>query len=190
MDYSQAEFDAVLIFQDYIARGHFLPAEDFIKERLQKHPDSILLNLHYAKYLKEVKRQTEEAILRLERIRVPSGDDEQVLRLLMAYNVALEYPNFEQAHSYAKELEDVAKDNLQVKWELAQFYVAWSTALKVRRELDSLKDILRQQKYKELADIAIKFLKETPLNTHEWHHLLAQSYYNKWDYDSALQHTG
>ena len=188
MDYSQEEFDAILVFQDYIAQGHYLPAEDFIRERLKKHPGSVLLNLHYAKYLKEIKRQTLDAIERLEHIRVASGNDQQVLRLLMAYYTALDFPNFEQAHSYARELEDLAAGSAQVKFELAQFYVAWSTAVKMKFELDPLKEMLRQQKYKELADVAIKLLKEVPRDRHEWHHLLAQSYYNEWDYDHALRH--
>jgi hypothetical protein len=55
-------------------------------------------------------------------------------------------------------------------------------------ELDPLKEMLRQQKYKELADTAITLLKDIALGTHEWHHLLAQSYYNKWDYEPALRH--
>src|SRR5262249_4901448 len=48
MDYSQEEFDAALIFQDYTAQGHYVLAEDFIKEQLKQRPGSVLLNLHYA----------------------------------------------------------------------------------------------------------------------------------------------
>jgi hypothetical protein len=58
----------------------------------------------------------------------------------------------------------------------------------MKMELDPLKEMLRQQKYKELADTAITLLKGVDLGTHEWHHLLAQSYYNRWDYKSALRH--
>jgi Cdc6-like AAA superfamily ATPase len=186
MDYSQEEFDALLIFQDYVAQGHYASAEDFIRERLKAYPGSLLLSLHYAKYLKEVKHRTPDAIERLEAIRVPSGNDPQVLRLLMAYYAALS--NFAQAHTYARELEEAAVDSVQIRFELAQFYVAWSTAIKIKFELDPLKEILRQQQYKELADSAIKLLRDSPQGKHEWHHLLAQSYYNKWDYDLALWH--
>jgi GTPase SAR1 family protein len=187
MDYSQEEADVILVFQDYIAQGHYVLAEDFIKERLHAHPNSPLFNLHYAKYLNEIKRRPGEAIERLEIIREQSGNDPQVLRLLMAYNTALEFPNFEQAHSFARELEEFATGNVQIKFELAQFYVAWSTAVKMKQELDPLKEMLRQQKYKELADEAIKLLNDSPQETHEWHYLMARSYYNKWDYDSALR---
>lgn len=188
MDYTQAEFDAVLAFEDYLSQGHYLLAENFMSERLKERPGSLLLNLHYAKYLKEIKRRTQDAIERLEAILVASGYDQQVLRPLMAYYTALEIPNFEQAHSYARELEGVSEQNTEIKAELAQFYVAWSTALKMKVELDPLKEMVRQQKYKELANTAITLLKSIHLGTHEWHHLLAQSYYNRWDYQSALLH--
>ncbi len=186
MDYTQAEFNAVLDFEDYISQGHYLLAENFISERLKEFPESLLISLHYAKYLKEIKRRTPEAIERLEAILVPSRYDQQVLRLLMAYYTALEIPNFEQAHSYARELEDASVQSNGIKAELAQFYAAWSTALKMKMELDPLKEMLRQQKYKELADTAIVLLKDTNLGTHDWYHLLAQCYFNQWDYESAL----
>ncbi len=188
MDYTQAEFDAVLTFEDYISQGHYLLAENFIAEQLRERPSSLLLNLRYAKYLKEIKRQTQEAIERLEAILVASGYDQQVLRLLMTYYIALEIPNFEQAHGYARELEAVSAQSKEIKAELAQFYVAWSTALKMKVELDPLKEMLRQQKYKELADTAITLLNSIASGTYEWHHLLAQSYYNRWDYGQALLH--
>lgn len=186
MDYSQEEFEAVLVFEDYISQGHYLLAENFITERLQDMPESILLNLHYSKYLKEIKRRTPDAIERLEAILEASGYDQQVLRLLMGYHTALEIPNYEQAHSYARELEDASANNKEIKFELAQFYVAWSTALKMKVELDPLKEMLRQQKYKELAETAIMLLKDINLSTHEWYYLLAQCYFNCWDYEKAL----
>ena len=58
MDYSREEFDALVLFNDYIAQEHYVLGEDYIIEVLKKHPvPSILLNLHYAKYLKEVKEK-------------------------------------------------------------------------------------------------------------------------------------
>jgi RNA-directed DNA polymerase len=186
MDYTQAEFDAVLVFDDYLSQGHYLLAENFISEELEESPKSILLNLHYSKYLKEVKRRTPEAIERLVAILELSGYDQQVLRLLMAYYIALEIPNYEQAHSYARELEDASIQNNEIKAELAQFYVAWSTALKMKVDFDPLKEMLRRQKYKELAETAINLLKNINQNTHEWYYLMAQSYFNCWDYELAL----
>ena len=165
-----------------------MPAEEFIQKRLIDHPKSVLLNYHYAKYLKEIKRQPDEAIQRLERVREASGNDPQVLRLLMIYHVASSFPQFEQAHMYATELEEIAEDNPNIKFELAQFYVAWSNAIKMNIELDPLKEMLRQQKYKELADTSIVLLRAVPRQTHEWHYLMAQAQFNRWDYDAARLH--
>jgi hypothetical protein len=188
MDYTQEEYNAYLTFRDYISQDHFLMAEDFIKERLKELPTSILLNLHYAQYLKQVKNRTIEAIELLEKIRLPSGNDQQVLRLLMEYNMALEIPNFEQAFAYARELEDIAGANKEIKKELARFYVTWSTSIKMKVELDPIKEMERQQKYKELAYAAVRHLNSIALGTPEWNYLLAQSYYNLWEYYKALRH--
>ena len=188
LDYTQKEYDAMLAFEDYISQGHYVLAENFINERLKEHPLSLLLNIHYAKYLREIKRRTEDAIERLEGILPRSGYDQQILRLLMAYNVSLEIPNFEQAHTYARELEGVAASNKEIKNELAQFYSSWSTVTKLKVELDPLREKVRQQSYKEHADTAIKLLKEINLGTHEWNYVLAQSYFNRGDNDSALRH--
>jgi RNA-directed DNA polymerase len=188
MDYTQVEFDAVLAFEDYISQGHYVLAENYINERLNESPSSLLLNLHYSKYLKEIKRRPEEAISRLEKILVRSGYDQQVLRLLMTYHIALEIPNFEQAHTYARELEDIAANSKEIKSDLAQFYLAWSTALKQKVELDPIKEMVREQKCKEFADSAIKFLKETASSSFEWNYLLTRGYYNRGDKDLALRH--
>jgi hypothetical protein len=187
MEYSKPEFDAAVLFLEYMAQNHYVAAEDFIRESLRKHPASLLLNLHYAKFLKEVKRRTEEAIDRLEAIRSRSGNDPYVLRLLIAYQVDLVYPNFEQAHSYARELEDLAVNNPLISMELARFYLAWSTAIKLRFESDPLKEMLRRQQYKELADETIRFLKTVQRHDYEWYYLMAHSYYNKWDYERAIR---
>ena len=48
--------------------------------------------------------------------------------------------------------------------------------------------MLRQQKYKELAAVAITLLNKLSQDAHEVHHLLAQSYYNSWEYTPALKH--
>jgi hypothetical protein len=188
LDYTQEEFAAALVLQDYVAQGHYLLAEDHMREELKRRPNSILLNLHFARYLHDVKRRTEDAIQLLERIRVPSGNDQQVLRLLMTYYSTLPIPNFEQAFTYAQELEDLANESKEIKLELARFYVHWSTAIKIKFEFDPIQEMLRQQKYKELAEHAIKLLKDLALDTPEWNQLQAQSHYNTWSYDSALQY--
>jgi RNA-directed DNA polymerase len=188
LDYTKAEYDALMTFEDYMSEGHYVLAENFMNDQLKENAGSLLLNLHYAKYLKEIKRRTEDAIERLEGILKPSNYDQQVLRLLMAYYAALEIPNYEQAHSYARELEGVAESSNEIKMELAQFYVQWSTATKLRKELDPLKEKVRQRDYKEWAQTAILILKDVHSKTHEWHFLMAQSYFNRGENDAALKH--
>ena len=186
MDYTTAESDALLVFDDYISQGHYALAENFITDQLQKQPNSLLLNMNYAKYLQEVKGRVEEAITRLEQILKPSGYDQQVLRLLMNYQIALDVPNYEQAYIYARELEELGQISNESKTELAEFYVSWSTSLKMKKDFDPIREMERQQKYKELADKAIKLLKDDVLDDHERDRLLAQSHYNLWDYEKAL----
>jgi hypothetical protein len=188
LDYTKEEFAAVLVLQEYVAQGHYLMAEDHMRAELKRRPDSIVLNLHYAKYLHDVKRSTEDAIELLEKIRVASGNDQQVLRLLMTYYSTLPIPNFEQANTYAQELAELAESSTDIELELARFYVHWSTSIKIKFEGDPIQEMLRQQKYKDLAQQAIKLLSDLRLHTSEWNQLLAQSYYNIWSYESALRH--
>jgi tetratricopeptide (TPR) repeat protein len=105
----------------------------------------------------------------------------------MNYNVRQPVANFEQAHRYAIELESVAAGEPAIIFELAQFYTEWSTAIKMKMEHDPLREGRRQQDYKEHADKAILLLKRIPENnTAEYYYLLAQTHYNKWDYNPAL----
>jgi hypothetical protein len=186
IDYNEEELKAFNIFREYLSNGFLAQAEDFIKERLKERPGSILFNLHYAKYLNEQKHQPQEAIKKLEGIRQKSGNAPEVLRLLMTFNTALEPPDFDQAHIYAKELEKYPLDDWEMMMDLAEFYTTWSTSLKLKIELDPIREMQRHQKYKELSDHAISLLKSKPDQaSHRWHYLLAQNHFNKWDYDSA-----
>ena len=189
IDYSRQEFEAATLFQEYISQKRYLLGDDFIREQLKIRPQSILLNLHYAKYLKEVKYKCAEAIDHLEEIRIASGNNQQVLQLLMDYHTALEFPNFEQGYIYARELEDVAAYNVQVRFELGKFYITWSTAIKKQGfDIDPTKEMLRKQHYKELAQTALKLLSESKQQSSNWHYLMAQCYFNLWDNDKALLH--
>jgi hypothetical protein len=186
IDYSAEEFECFVLFQQYLTNGQLAQAEDFIKERLKERPNSIMFNLHYAKYIKEQKRQPAEAIARLESIRKTSGNDPQVLRLLMMYNIALEPPNFDLGYIFAKELEKYDLNDADITMDIAEFYTEWATNLKMKLDLDPIKEMLRQQKYKELSDHAISLLESCRVkSSHKWHYLLAQCQFNKWDYDAA-----
>jgi len=70
----------------------------------------------------------------------------------------LEDPNYIQADIYARELADIATGNLQTDFELARFYGSLVNFGKLKFELDPNREALRQQRYKELADKAIKIL--------------------------------
>jgi hypothetical protein len=109
IDFSKEEFDISIVFQGYLSKESFIEADDFLKEKLLEKPNSILLNLRYAQFLSEHKRLVGDAIARLERIRLPSANAPEVLRLLMNYNVRLETPNFEQAGFYVKKLQEMRR---------------------------------------------------------------------------------
>jgi hypothetical protein len=55
-------------------------------------------------------------------------------------------------------------------------------------DLDPNRELLRQQRYKELADISIRYLSSLPNGSHEVSYLTAQCFLNKWDYEPAAQH--
>ncbi len=189
IDYNQEELDSVVVFQQYLADGRLAQAEDCMRDLLKKRPDSIFFNLHYARYLKEQKRRPVEAIARLEKIRESSGNDPQVLRLLMMYNIAIEPPGFDEAYIFAKELEKHPLNEEDIVMDLAQFYTEWATTLKLRIELDPIKEMLRKQKYKELSDHAISLLHKGAIEpSHRRSHLLAQCMFNKWDYGAAINY--
>jgi tetratricopeptide (TPR) repeat protein len=187
MDYSSEEYDASMDFRRYVAEGQFLVAEDFIRDLLISNPTSVLLNITYARYLKEKKGKVQEAIDRLEAVRIKSGHALEVLRLLMKYYSDLAPADYEHADVLASELEPASVTDMGIKFDLAEFYVRWSTSLKVKGELDPIKNMLRTQKYKELAEKAITLLEHTSVITYEKYYLLAAAYHNTWDYPQALK---
>jgi Cdc6-like AAA superfamily ATPase len=189
LDYSKEEENVVMIFDGYVANEEFVHADDFMKSKLKDKPNSILWNLHYAKFLRDVKRQLPEAIECLERIRERSNNHISILRLLTEYYVALDPPNFEQSHVYAKELEQRKNLDDETIMILANFYASWSTSLKQKGEMDPVKDIIRQHRYKDLAGISIDLLiniKEKN-RTHAWYYLLSRCQFNQWNNMKSLQ---
>jgi len=186
MDYTTEELGVLSIFDNYLLEQQYLEAEDFIKEHLKKKPESVLLNFHYAKYLKERKRKINAAIEILENIRKSANNHPTILRLLVSCYTSFEIPNYSGASAYVSELEKVIQDNEDLKIEIAEFYVKWSTHIKMNRELDPLKEVTRQQRYKDFADNAISILSTVKNKTHKICYLLAQSYFNKWDYKNAF----
>jgi hypothetical protein len=188
LDYSQQEFQAFSIFQKFLDDNDFLEAEDFIKEQLATRPNSIVLNLHYAKYLKEVRGDVISAIERLEAIRERSGNHPHVLQLLIEYYLAIEPQDFDKGYIYANELEQLQIIEDGARLAVAKFYTEWSTKIKARMAINRLDEGLRQERYKGLATRAITMLNGVSgERTHEWYFLLAQCQFNRWDNTSAMR---
>jgi GTPase SAR1 family protein len=189
-------FDAALdelkiarIFENYVTEKKWLLAEDFITERLTERPGSALLHYQYAHYLAERKREYEEALNILEKIREASGNHPKVLRLLVTCYMKLDIPKYESAESYAAALEDGTKDDSELLLLLAEFYTDWSSQVKSQRELDPLDEMVRQQRYKQLAERALSLLDLVPGQARDdrYYHLCARCYFNKWNYGKALK---
>jgi hypothetical protein len=186
MSYTTEEFNAIVIFNDYISANNLLLAEDFLKKELANNKYSVFLNYHYAKFLKERKNDLATAIDLLENVRLKSNNHQQIIQVLMTYLSSKDDPDFNQANIYAIELKNAKDEN--VLSDVAEFYVKWSTFIKMRTELDPIREMLRQQEYKEKADIAIDILKKIDGKEHKYYYLLAQCYYNKWEYDIAINY--
>ena len=189
IDFNKEEEEILIVFQRYLSQEEFVPADDFLKEKLRERPNSILLNLHYARFLYEQKRLVGDAIARLESIRLASSNSPEVLRLLMNYNVRLETPNFEQAIFYAKELQEDGFANDDVRLDTAEVLVQFGVSVKLKFDLDPIREMLRKQQYKELADTGSKILSGcSDKKSHRWNYLLAECYFLKWDYEPAKRH--
>jgi hypothetical protein len=118
---------------------------------------------------------------------VLSNNNPLVLRLLMSYYTALKEPDFERANIYATELQQSSLDDGETIYEVGAFHILWSTAIKMNMEIDPFREMDRQQRYKALATIGTGLLERAQRATPEYYHLLAQGYYNRWDYDRALR---
>ena len=180
LDYSDAELQLVGLYNNYLSEQNFLEAENFIKDQITKNPDSIVLKYYYARYQKNYKRDAINALKLLESIREKSRNHPEILMLLIECYVDLSIPNFEQASVYANELTGIEDEDLKIR--LAEFYVRWSTAMKMKRFDDPFEERARQSKYKDLAGHALSILQDVKSRTHHVYYLLAQSQFNIWDY--------
>lgn len=69
---------------------------------------------------------------------------------------------------------------------MAKVYVQWATDIKLIFDLDPIKELLRQQRCKELADEALAVLKScTVQNSHRWYYFMAEYHFLKWEYEDA-----
>jgi predicted Zn-dependent protease len=188
LNYNQTELGLVRLFEEYISHEDFLEAEDLIKKSVIEHPESFLLKYHHARYLIQYRNKLSEAIEILEEIRQPSGNHPNILRLLFKSYIDLSEPNYERAHMYAQELEKSEALEEDFLEELAEFYVRWSTAIKVSAvDIDPIKELLRQGSYKQHAEKALDILRKIHKQSANIYYLNAQSYFNLWKDDLAKQ---
>jgi len=185
LDYSEAELRLIGLYNNYLGEQNFLEAENFIIDQIKKNPESIILKYYYARYQKNHKGDVVGAIKLLESIREKSRNHPEILMLLVECYVELDIPNFEQASVYANELSNI--DDVALKIRLAEFYVRWSTSIKMKRCDDPFDERNRQSKYKDLASKALDILDKIEIRTHHIFYLIAQSYFNLWEYDDALR---
>ena len=185
-NYSKVEADLIEVFNNYLSQRNFLEAEKFIKDQIRDKQNSVILNYHYAKYLKERKHDIEQAITILESIREKSANNPKILILLIDCYSNQAIPNFDKAAIYADQIE-VLKIKADAKLELAKFYTHWSTSLKMKLAGDPFEEEQRQNRYKELAVRALDILEDITQRNHTIYYLMAQCHYNLWDNKSALR---
>jgi tetratricopeptide (TPR) repeat protein len=187
MDYSTEEVAVLSLFDGYLAAGQYLEAERFLEDEMQSKPQATMLRFHYAKYLKEQKQNAEEAIRLLEEILELGNDHPYVLRLLLSSYMSVELPEYERAHIYVQQLESLLLEDEDLRLQVGKFYIRWSIQIKMNRDInpDPIDEMLRQQKYKELAQKGLDTLKRIKGRTHEIYYFLAQGYFNLWDYENA-----
>ena len=63
----------------------------------------------------------------------------------MNYNVRLETPNFEQAGLYARKLQEDGFGSDDVRLDAAEVFIQWGTSLKIKFDLDPIKEMLRKR---------------------------------------------
>ncbi len=185
MDYSENEVQSIGIFNNYLSERNYLEAEGFIADQIKKNPESVVFKFYYARYLKNQKREITEAIKLLEFIIEKSRNHPEILITLIECYLAIEIPNFEKASIYAAKLENIDSESIRV--HLAEFYVRWSTSIKLNRYDDPFEERQRQNRYKDLASKALDILEKIHSKTHYIFYLFAQSHYNLWEYDDALR---
>lgn len=190
MDYTSEEQKIVEIFNKYLSDENYLEAEEFLKDQFKKSPQSLLLKFHYAKYLKEQKHEIHSAIDLLREIKKDHLKHPSILRLIISCYTSLDIPNYDKGKKYVNELKFFMHENDEIKIEIAEFYISWSTSIKLKGlALDPIKEIERKSTYKELAQKGINILKTVgPKNKeHKYHYLSALGFFNTWKNENALK---
>ena len=191
MDYTTEEMNIIEIFNKYISENNFIEAEDFLNAQLKKHKKSILLKYHFAKYLKEHRREIESAIELLKSIDKDGFKHPNILRLMVSCYTSMEIPKYDRANKYVNELYTYTDGNDNLKIEISEFYIGWSTFIKESpRLLDPIKEFERKSRYKEVAEFAVDILLKVNEENKDirYYYLISHGYYNMWKNDKALEY--
>ena len=183
MDYTSEEMNIIEIFNKYLAENNYIEAEDFLSGQLKRHKNSILLKYHFAKYLKEQKREIDSAVELLKSIDKDGFKHPSILRLMISCYISMDIPKYDRAKKYVNELKSYLDENDQIKIEIAEFYIGWSTFIKLSpRCIDPIKEMERKNKYKEIALLAIDTLKQVSEDKKDqrYYYLLSHGYFNMW----------
>ena len=117
-----------------------MEAEDFLRHKLEDKPRVNLSQLSLCNLSEEVEERTRKGRRILEGIREASGNHPNILRLLVSCYVSLDIPQFNQASVYVNQLEKTLTDD-ESTIEIAEFYVRWSTSVKMNKLIDPLEEI-------------------------------------------------
>jgi hypothetical protein len=203
MDYSSDEENQISIFNDYIKDGQFSAGSDFLKEQLRKNSDSIILNYHYAMYLKNSGINIPEAIKILEKLTEKSGNHPSVVKLLFSCYATKDNPDFEKAHGLIVQIISDLGDNLDadIQMDIARFYISWASNLRKEKGRDEYEDNQRIHKYKVYAQKVVDLLApiESKIGDPTWnsmtsnfdkielYYLLSQAYFHQWEHNLAIK---
>lgn len=193
MDSEIEEWEILEIFNSRLESRDFDWAEHFMDGELKKRPSSQLLNLHKAIFLRDRKKDIQQAISILERLnqeikQMGSSDPNILLALASAYTMK-DFPDYEKADACCTELSKIA-DAESTKLFIGELYINWSTYIKNKKELDPFKEMERRTKVKDLAKKGIKILLNisSEFGNHKYHYLMAQAFFNQWDTVSAKRY--
>jgi GTPase SAR1 family protein len=193
MDYSKEELNLLNIFNNYLRNREFTNAEVFLHEQMDKYRDSILLQYHYAKYLKEQRNEVDRAIPILEKLYELEKKkvimDPNIIMLLASCYCSLPNPQYHKASKLYEEIDISFEKDQKLLRTVGAFYIKWSTSMNSKKELDPNDELIRKAKVKELAEIGIKKLNSIKKDklTHNDYFILSQGYSNSCETLKAIE---
>lgn len=187
LDYTNEEIMIVGFFTKFIQDENYLEAEDYIKSKINEYPDSNIIKLHYAHYLRKYMNDSRKAIGLYEDLQEKIGSHKSVVQGIFSCHLHDEIPNFEKTHIYARELEKYSDEDEDLKIELGEFYLRWSSTLKEKLGSSTVTERMRQENYKKLAMKAYDIIDTVKKQDHKTYYLLSHCQYNLWDYKRSLR---